>query len=552
MHMSLYLAVRSLGVQFKSLFPSQRLQQKLVTESVRNWKFESIGNVADIAICGGLAFAISIILSWMLQPVPTVHDEFSYLLAGDTFAFGRMANDRHPCWKHFESMHILQQPRYASKYPPMQGLFLAVGYVLLNWPLAGVWLSTALAAGSICWVLQGWVPRRWALLGGLIAVFHAGLQLDWGQSFMGGAPAVIGSALLYGALPRWRRNRTASSGFAGALGLAILANSRPFEGLLISIPVALLVFKDFAGQLMIGGIGKYFRALVPGICVMTLTLAGMLLINQGVTGNYFKLPYSLHSSQYMSGPLFVWQSLPTAQPQHHNAVMKEFHTVWEVDAYTAQQSVGGFFRVKSEYFSVAAFVLMNPLLLIAVLIGIRAWWKFKRSELNVIVAALCLLVAGVSSAVWVFPHYLAPGFPLLLIFAVHGIRDARISIRRLSHHGSRIFQGFLLAYVVLFISQCALRVADDNDGWSSERARIITRLEQQPGKHLIIVQYAPQHSPHEEWVYNRADIDAASIVWARDLGVPENLTLLEHFSDRNIWTLRADTAPAMLVPLETH
>ncbi|HLK47247.1 MAG TPA: hypothetical protein VKT49_03880 [Bryobacteraceae bacterium] len=507
-------------------------------------------------ICTGLAALAARAALFPVLPAraPVITDEFSYLLAADTFASGRLTNPTHPLWPHFETMHVIQHPSYASMYHLAQGMILAAGQALTGHPWTGVYLSVAVMCALLCWMLQGWLPPQWALLGGALAILRLGLFGYWINSYWGGAAAAIGGLLVLGALPRITRRPSVLDSSLLALGVIILANSRPYEGFVLCLPVAGFLLAAVLKQRSWKPV--LLRTVLPAAIVLALGGAATCHYYARVTGSPFRMPYQVDRDQYASAGIFLWEQ-PRPIPPYRNPQMSQFYTGWELTKFMEAKSPLGL--AKNTIGKAGAFWLffLGPVFTLPFLF-LPSMLHDRRIRPLLIIGAVFL--AGLAINTWFYAHYAAPVAGLIYALVLQGMRHLRIWRRHGNPSGLFLARGIpVLCVAMVVLRVCAQPLAffmppDWPMTWyytrpgNTERARIQALLEQEPGPQLAIVRYQPGHNFFEEWVYNRANIDAAKVVWARDLDTVSNRTLIQYFHDRRAWLVQTGDGPAALSP----
>jgi hypothetical protein len=509
-------------------------------------RFESLGArlarrrtvLCCVAVVGAIAIRL-LLVPVLPPPKPVVTDEFSHLLLADTLLHERVANAVHPLWRHFESLHIIQQPHYVSNYFPGNAAVLAAAEWAVGSAWPGVVAMSGVFAGVLAWALMGYLPARWAALGALVAILRFSIGSYWVNAFHGGFLPAIGGAIVAGAFARlWRRASVGLSLLLG-VGLSVLAYSRPYEGLAFATPffLALLARSDRT------------RRVIPALALGAASLVPLGFYFQRITGSPLVTPYTISQREYGWPMTFAWAHSPNIAQRH-----PELQAYYNYELEEQRKVDGPLHFLQYLTFRVQEYwrFFLGPALTVPL-----AWsaWIFRRRRFRVLVAALACAFGAVMLEGAASPHYLAPATVALVALPVLSIRP----MRRAAGFGVPLSRIAVVLMAVVLAGRIGAQALGlpytqrvNYQSWCCkvqgryDKASMIETLERLPGRHLVIVKTKTDPYNFFQWIYNGADIDGSRIVWARDLGPERNRALLHYFRDRTVWLVDPNPARATI------
>jgi hypothetical protein len=470
---------------------------------------------------------------------------------------------------------------------------------------------------AITWMLQGWMPPEWSLLGGVLVLSQVGIFSYWMNSYWGGAVAATAAAVVLGALPRiWEHQRPRDAILCGS-GAGVLAISRPVEGFIFCIPLGMALLWWVLRRDSSARRACIERVLLPLGAILACAVGFVAYYNWKVTGSPLVFPHFIEARRITTA-LFIWQHdkppVAYANPQfddfYHNFLPSLYQASWPAAQGQLEWKSTAFWQF-----------FLGPALSIPLL---AVPWALKEPRNRLLLVQVVLSALGLWIVLYFNPHYAAPLMATVVVLTMLGMRI----LRRLRFLGRAVGVG-LTRLIVLFnlsigpVYFAHMLASERNAGFESFhrhellilgvtvfalavfrfgpslvsqfRARqswliasceflllagiliqicigqrnsnpddypfvddlnepfrrpVEQQLAARPGEHLVLVRYSTGHNSGEEYVYNKADIDRAKTVWAREIPGLDLHPLLNYFRNRDVWIYEPDEDDSLVRPYE--
>jgi hypothetical protein len=352
---------------------------------------------------------------------------------------------------------------------------------------------------------------------------------------------------------------------AFAIGLVLLANTRPYEGAVLGLvlTVALLwklvrrrdgvTWKDVPRSDMPWK--RIWGSAAAALLVLGIFGWAMTRHWKAVTGHAFTLPYQVNQRMYGWPMTLAWLPVPTIEYRHPELALYRDFEIREHQLATEPAQIPWGFLMK---YSILWRFFFGAGLSAAFLFTYQILASCRTRIVWIAASAVLLAVATEQSG---YPHYFSPAAPAVFLFVIQGLRYVAQWRVGQAPIGAAVVRCVIpILCVVLAVRAASMSPRSSPsaipnylswccvDARQRDREPLAQKLEALPGNHLVIVSYDLKTYDTFEWVYNEPDIDHARVVWARDVGPEKNQELLIYFRDRQVWNVQVRNGQATLHP----
>ncbi|HLQ43205.1 MAG TPA: glycosyltransferase family 39 protein, partial [Planctomycetaceae bacterium] len=270
---------------------------------------------------------------------PAYHDEFSYLFQAQTYLAGRLSFPSHPtAARLFDQMHVVNEGRFAGRYFPATGLFVAP-WLWLGWPILGHWLAGAATAVLVFGIGRELSNNGTGFVAGLLTALSPGMGL-FGNLVLAHHPTLLGLFFFAWSFLRWMRlRRLRDVAFAG-IGLSWAMLCRPMTaagfGACFGFAYAANLWGTFFQSVRESwpNSDPRSRHLLRTAAAMSFPFCvafGVLAIhNRSITGNYVKTPYQLFTEIYTPRHVYGFNNVVRGE-QHLGPRVLDNYDRWAVN-----------------------------------------------------------------------------------------------------------------------------------------------------------------------------------------------------------------------------
>lgn len=257
---------------------------------------------------------------------PAYHDEFSYLFQARTFLARRVSFPSHDAARLFDQMHVLNEGRFASRYFPGTGAWMAP-FVALGNPWWGHWVAGAVSAMLIFWCGRELAGDFAGWLAGMLIAVAPGMAL-FSNLLLAHHPTLVGLGLfLLGALRCLRQPRVAW-GLVAGIGLCFAALCRPMTAAGVALPFGgyflCWSLAGLAAKSRINESAQRYRILLA--IGMPLVAGGALMFfyDRAITGSGWRTPYGLYTEIYTPRHMYGFNNVVRGEQQLGPRVIEKY------------------------------------------------------------------------------------------------------------------------------------------------------------------------------------------------------------------------------------